>query len=236
MSLIDAAVRRDPIMRRCLIALCSFFIAIHCVLAYAQETVYFMCADKHKQKYFDDSFVLPLSRPEDVREARRLLKEVSPMDQPFPVVKIAVGADGINRDHLAVGAPQWSWHVTEFLGFPSIVVPEYEYFGTPTLIEENLEKYKVLGEAGFVSHAIVAELRPPFKISVRVTAEGVVISWPWRGQLYVYTVECASTLSPADWAPVAGTAWPIAETTWVDKTPLSSGPRFYRIRSKLKLP
>jgi hypothetical protein len=90
--------------------------------------------------------------------------------------------------------------------------------------------------AAFTQHGIVAELRPPFKVSVRFTAEGVVLSWPERGQLYVYTVECASTLSPADWAPVAGTAWPIAETTWVDKTPPSSEPRFYRIRHKLKLP
>jgi hypothetical protein len=223
-------------IRICLIALCSVFVAIYCALAYAQETVYFICADIHKQKYFNDSFVLPISKPEDVREARRLLKEDLPMNQPIPIANIVAGADGINRDHLAVGAPPWSWHVTEFIGFYGIVTPEWEYSTTPTLIEENLEKYKVIGMAGFLSHGIVAELRPPFKISVRVTAEGVILSWPWRGQLYVYTVEVASTLSPADWAPVAGTAWPIAETTWVDKTPLSSGPRFYRIRSKLKLP
>jgi hypothetical protein len=102
------------------------------------------------------------------------------------------------------------------------------------LIEERLEKYKVIGMAAFTSHCIIAELRPPFKISVRVTAEGVVLSWPWRGQCYVYTVEVASTLSPADWAPVAGTAWPIAETTWTDKAPSKAQPRFYRVKVQFK--
>jgi hypothetical protein len=188
-----------------------------------------------EEKYLNDSFVLPLSKPEDVREARRLLREVPPTAQRVLVVNIVAGADGINRDHLAVGAPQWSWHVTEFISFTDYV-PGLEHSPTPVLIEENLEKYKGTGVALFTMYGIIAELRPPFKVSVRFAPEGVVLSWPWRGQLYVYTVECASTLSPADWAPVAGTAWPIAETTWVDKTPLSSGPRFYRIRFKLKLP
>jgi hypothetical protein len=223
-------------MRICLIALCLFFIAIHWALAYAQETVYFICADMYEEKRFNDSFVLPLSKPEDVQEARRLLKEVPQISHRFPLVNIVAGVDGINRDHLAVGAPQWSWHVTEFISFQDYVPGWCDYCTSPASIEENLEKYKVIDTAGFPSHGIVAELRPPFKISVRFTAEGVVISWPWRGQLYVYTVEVASTLSPADWAPVAGAAWPIAETTWVDRTPLSSGPRFYRIRSKLKWP
>jgi hypothetical protein len=220
-------------IRICLIALGSFFIAIHCALAYAQETVYFICADRTEQKYRNDSFVLPLSKPEDVREARRLLKESA---QRIPVVNIVAGADGINRDHLAVGAPPWNWHVTEFIRFTDSVPGWCDYCTTPALIEERLEKYKVSCMAAFTEHGILAELRPPFKVSVRFTPDGIVLSWPERGQLYVYTVECASTLSPADWAPVAGTAWPIAETTWVDKTPPSSGPRFYRIRYKLQQP
>jgi hypothetical protein len=85
---IDVLISKDFIMRRCLIAFHSFFIAIHCALAYAQEIVYFICADRYEQKYFNDSFVLPISKPEDVREARRLLKEAPPTTQRIALANI----------------------------------------------------------------------------------------------------------------------------------------------------
>src|SRR6266566_1844576 len=81
----------------------------------AASVVYFLVGER--SIYHKDSYVLPLTRPEDVTEARRLLREVSIDQRPSVGARLAPGSDGINRDHLAVGAPQWSWHVAEFTGF-----------------------------------------------------------------------------------------------------------------------
>src|SRR5262245_8742536 len=63
------------------------------------------------------AMVVPLTRPEDIALARALQAGSPGIYATIPVMKIAAGADGINRNYLAVGAPQWSWHVTEFIAF-----------------------------------------------------------------------------------------------------------------------
>ena len=82
-----------------------------------------------------DSYVLPLTRPEDIAEARRQLT-LDLTNRLMVVARIGAGADGINRDHLAPGKPAWSWHVTEFLAFAEGGIPEWG--GTPTGVEANV--------------------------------------------------------------------------------------------------
>lgn len=61
-----------------------------------------------------DSYILPLSDPEDIAEAREIIARGGTGLGTIVVAKIVAGSDGINRDVLAPGEPLWSWHVTEF--------------------------------------------------------------------------------------------------------------------------
>src|SRR5262245_6634005 len=62
-----------------------------------------------------DSYVLPLSDPAAIAHARDLIRIGPSAGETIVVAAIAAGSDGINRNYLALGAPQWSWHVSEFL-------------------------------------------------------------------------------------------------------------------------
>jgi len=79
------------------------------------------------------SCVLPLTKPEDIAEARREMT----LDQPplIPLVQITTGADGSNRDYLAPGEPWWTWDVTGFVGFVASVPEILE--STPALVERR---------------------------------------------------------------------------------------------------
>ena len=85
------------------------------VSAVHAETVYFLLSERRAPQV--ESYVLPLRKPEHIAEARRQLAGIEQAYRQFAAARIAKGADGINRNYLAPGAPPWSWHVTEFIGF-----------------------------------------------------------------------------------------------------------------------
>jgi hypothetical protein len=127
---------------------------------------YFEVAEPAGRATHHDSYVLPLTRPDDIRHARDLIAR-GPEVAGAPIVfaGIAPGADGINRNLLAPGQPEWSWHVTDFKGFGDLGIELLD--GWPTYVQEHLSQWitETRGEVGFWSYTIVRELpaagRPP---------------------------------------------------------------------------
>ncbi|HUG12364.1 MAG TPA: hypothetical protein VMM36_15205 [Opitutaceae bacterium] len=75
-----------------------------------------------------ESYVFSTSSPEMISLIR---ERIANNETITPVVRIAPGADGINRNHLASGIPFWSWHVAELEGLwspeftsPAVFYPE----------------------------------------------------------------------------------------------------------------
>ena len=98
-------------------------------------TAYFLVANPDLVLIgMSDSYVLPLSEPEDIEFARLL---VSGGGFRMVVATVTVGSDGINRDMLAPGEPEWSWHVTKFHGFATAAIELCD--GTPTMTEVSAQ-------------------------------------------------------------------------------------------------
>ena len=57
-----------------------------------------------------ESYVFSTTSPEQIAEIRNRIANNLPMS---PLVRIAPGADGINRNHVAPGMQLWNWHVVE---------------------------------------------------------------------------------------------------------------------------
>ena len=124
-----------------------------------------------------DSFILPLSAPDDIARARAIIA-----GEAFPAgvfAKIVAGADGINRDILAPGEPLWSWHVTEFFlffeGFVDDPGQPVFFGGSPGFVESDVAGWIALnpfpGEEGagliaFQGYTVVAEVPEPGSLAL----------------------------------------------------------------------
>jgi len=111
-----------------------------------------------------DSYVLPLSDPDDIAAARAIIATGGvggPGMGVIVVASIAAGADGINRDLLAPGTPEWSWHVTEFLEFAEGVTEILD--GSPGTVENDVAGWiaNTNGRIGFTNYTVVQELPEP---------------------------------------------------------------------------
>ena len=116
-----------------------------------------------------DSFILPLSEPDDIAHARDLIaRGPEAAGAPLVFAEVVAGSDGINRDVLAEGEPLWSWHVSAFEGFGDGGIELVD--GWPTFIESdvqgwientNREDGDPRGHIGFWSYTVVAELDGP---------------------------------------------------------------------------
>ena len=62
-----------------------------------------------------DSYVLAVSEPALINQARTYLASGDVALYLVPRVKITLGGDGVNRNHVDVGHPAWNWHVTELI-------------------------------------------------------------------------------------------------------------------------
>jgi hypothetical protein len=122
--------------------------------------ILFIVAEAGGMAFHHDSYVLPLEDPEDIAHARALIAEGLAAGSTIAVARIAKGADGINRDYLAPGAPPWSWHVTEFLGFADITIEILD--GWPGFVEQDVDWWieNSGGIIGFWGYTVVAELGP----------------------------------------------------------------------------
>jgi hypothetical protein len=120
--------------------------------------VYFIVAEWPGLIFHGDSYVLPLTDPKDIAQARRLIAEGPEIGSAIAGARIAAGADGINRDYLAPDAPAWSWHVTEFLGFTDSTLEILD--GWPGYVEHDVEEWIRMtdGMIGFWAYTVIAEL------------------------------------------------------------------------------
>jgi|SRR5947207_830602 len=196
------------------------------------EVVYFLVGAP------GDAMVLPLTRSEDIAHARALQAKTPGIYATIPVMKIAAGADGINRNHLAVGAPQWSWHVTELIAFAEGTVGST--FDTyPAAVESDVAGFieKNAATLAFSGYSFILELSPtslPVSVSVAAATNGLAVSWTNLGVDYVYTLEVSDSLTSPNWAPAPGGSWPTVATRWVDTASSTTGSRFYRVKAQLK--
>src|SRR5262245_30447844 len=148
--------RKEAPMRHALVALAALAAAPAPGRA---EPIYFVVAERPGLASHHDSFILPLSDPADVTHARRLVAEGPAAGRAVVLADIAAGADGVNRDRLAPGAPAWSWHVAHFRGFAEFS-PEL-YDGWPGFVEADVAGWMANtgGAIGFWGYTVVAEVR-----------------------------------------------------------------------------
>lgn len=128
----------------------------------AADPILFLIAERGGSVVHGDSYVLPLEDPAAIAHARELIA-LGPdaAGAPIAVAGIAAGADGINRDHRAPGAPEWSWHVTGFQGFADSTIEILD--GWPGYVEQDVEGWiaNTQGAIGFWTYTVVEELPEP---------------------------------------------------------------------------
>jgi hypothetical protein len=137
--------------------------------------VYFLIAEPPGSEKHFDSFVVGLEDPLHVAHARDLIAR-GPLvaGDPILVADIVAGADGINRDHRAPGAPLWSWHVTAVDGFAAATIELID--GWPTGVENDVAGWiaNTGGKIGFWSYTVVEELAVPEPGAFGLAAMGML--------------------------------------------------------------
>jgi hypothetical protein len=124
--------------------------------------VFFLVSERGVAEH-GDSFVLPLTKPEDIAAARALIEQRTkePGASKIVLARIAKGSgDGAHVNRNLADGKAWSWHVAEFLGFPDMTVEIYD--GWPGYVEQNLDEWIRIteGRIGFWSYTVTKELSP----------------------------------------------------------------------------
>lgn len=184
-----------------------------------------------------ESYVLPLSEPEDIAHARWLIAEDAvnrggPED-PLPEgsrtiisARVAKGADGINRNYSVRGYPAWSWHVSEFRGFWDYTAEILD--GGPSFVENALDQWVESG-IGFWGFTVVRELGPfPLYVAAEPQADELIIYWSGVGTNVVYSLESAESPAFTNWVLEASGLPPVKTNQWTMPLP-ESAERYYRV-------
>jgi hypothetical protein len=90
------------------------FVAVFGTCARA-ETVSFLMNGAVVYNGRPESYVVTTSDPVKIEQARAYLKQPSHPPYLYARVRIAAGADGVNRNYAAPTQPLWNWHVTELI-------------------------------------------------------------------------------------------------------------------------
>jgi hypothetical protein len=167
---------------------------------------------------FTNSYILPLSNPEDIQTARKWVATGEGLSNSdyldvwdyAPWQRIRLGSDGINRDVLQPGQPLWSWHVEAFTQWgPSTFVPGWPY-RDPLQLEQLVlggefeDNTEMAFSGGF---SVVAELNAPVELFYHQrlplgTSTTVLLYWSHDIPSATYTVEWTRSLNPPDWQPL----------------------------------
>ena len=147
----------------CWLIAVPFWLALFCWGGAASaQTAVFVVSEIGSPCVHCDSFLLPLSNPEDIADARALV-ENGPSGRvgSIPVLAITAGPDGLNRDVLANGEPLWDWHVSGFVGFADFTIELCD--GWPGFIESDPAAFIANTGGQFCpwSYSVTAELAPP---------------------------------------------------------------------------
>lgn len=146
------------------------------------ETLLFLVAEStYPFGIHRDSYVLPLENPAAIQHARDLIAfGPGVAGAPIVVAHIAAGADGINRDLLAPGDPEWSWHVTQFEGFADFTIEILD--GWPGYVEQDVDGWiaNTGGRIGFWSYTVVQEVPEPGRALSALAGFGFLGWLAWR--------------------------------------------------------
>lgn len=142
-----------------LAASCASHVANAATPTAPSDTVLFLVAEE--EPIHGDSYLLPLSDPKDIADARALL-DLGSQSGVGKIVsaKIEPGTDGHNRDLQNPGAPLWSWHISQFEGFADAAIELCD--GWPGKVEEDVAAWiaNTDGTICFWSYTVVAEIGP----------------------------------------------------------------------------
>ncbi len=172
----------------------------------AAQTVYFLVAEGPSIPETDrknDSYVLPLSKQEDIDHARYLISRWQSgyfeADRPLVVANVVFVNDDINRNFLDPKFPKWSWQVSEFLGFGDATIEILD--GSPT----QLEVHRSQATIGFWAYTVVKELGPvPLYLSVVAERQNLQFFWSGVGTNDVFTLEAKESLTSTNWLTIPG--------------------------------
>ena len=108
-----------------------------------------------------DSYVLPLSKKENIEFARKIIDDPTSVSSTIIVAKIDYGSgegEYINKDLLSPSKRIWSWHVTEFIVFADDTIEILD--GWPTFVEENLDSWmnNTSSMIGFWGYTVTREV------------------------------------------------------------------------------
>jgi len=210
---------------------------------FADETNYFLVARPRENDAIvqEDSYVLPLSKKEDIDHARYLISlggsVFSENHKSIVGAFVWSGKDGINRNYFDRRLPEWSWHV-EFGAFAEIM--EEVYDGTPTLLENGFADWPHDDEGrrliGFFSYTVIRELGPfPLYVSVIPDGQALQFYWSGLGTNYFYTLESKESLASTNWFTISGGPWPLKTNQWT-LPQTNTGLRFFRVRAEQAKP
>lgn len=219
------------------------FFAASLACTVAGETVYFLVGTVSRiWDRKNESYVLPLSKEEDINYARYLISRNQlgflEGDRAIVGAYVTAGMDGINRNYLDPRFPGWSWHVSEFLGFAEVTIEILS--GSPDLLENSFDwahqtatgKYAI----GFWGFTVVRELGPaPLYLSIVPEGDNLQLYWTGLGTNYVYTLEGRDSLASTNWSALPDASWPQQTNHWT-LAKADARARLYRVRAEVLQP
>src|SRR5438034_434762 len=163
-------------------ALLVLILTIGLVQVVASDTVYFLVAELPDRVVRNDSYVLPLSKEEDINYARYLISRYgsgyAADDRTIVVANVAAAKDNINRNFLDTKLPKWSWQISQFLGFAEITAEVLD--GNPTQLEPFDGSHGGRATIGFWDYTVVKELGSvPLYLSI--VPDGQNLQFYWSG-------------------------------------------------------
>lgn len=192
-------------------------------------TNYFLVAELPGQERHNDSYVIPISDPDLLEHARRLVREGPDAGRTIVFADIAVGANGINRNYRAPGAPAWSWHVTRVLNFADVGAEIYD--GNPTFVEQNLQEWmqNTDGRIGFWNYTVVEEfpLSAPRFDGITHTNSVLRLTISALNPPLVYRLEQSANVAEEEWDSVR--TFQATDVEMELTQPVTESPVFYRV-------
>lgn len=124
--------------------------------------VYFLVEDPNHGN--NDSFILALADAEDIATARAMVDD--PSLRQIVLAKITKNKRvSYYRNRDLINDKDWSWHISEFLGFVDNTIEIYD--GWPQYVEDNYKEWVTNtkgdgteGVIGFWSYVITEEVDP----------------------------------------------------------------------------
>jgi hypothetical protein len=149
---------------------------------------------------FAESYLLPITSPDDIAQARaRLASGETSGVGSIVVAKIRAGGDGLNRNLRAAGEPRWNWHVEDFVGFADIAMEICD--GWPGFIAEDPAAF-IANTEGLVclwGYRLQRELESAPRMELGNGLDGIWYSPEIAGQGLAIDVLPDSNLVSAGW-------------------------------------